>query len=687
MAWPDWEKSTFLGSSLTSVMGILWLGCGLPAAQAQLTTALEVRSLNAEAAEIGEAVDLTGIVIFSDPPTTVFVQDETAGTFFRLEGATPPEPGDEVRVRGLTFPGLYLTGIDETTFEILGHPGLPEATPATHDDLSSGRYHYQRVAIEGIVRTIAPDEEASSLVRVAMGSRVVEIRVAQPPPLDENELIDSRVRISGLAAGHINDRRQLVEPYLRCADWADFEILKPAPNSEAVPAASPEQLLNFNVSGQGGHRVRVEGTVLANFPRGELFLRHEAASIGIRLLSPDGSIKAGDHLAVMGFPEMERFSASVVDASVIDRIPGISQPEPVATSISELMKGSEDGNLVSVSAAVSDWYRAGTGSVLVLQDDGRTIQARTPTLPDALSAGALIQVTGICQVESTRDLQYRAEPESVSLRLRSGADLVLLRAPSWWTAQRLAILLIVLVVAMLLAALWITLLRRQVIRQTAALRHRIETAAALEERQRIAREFHDTLEQELAGLSLRLDAASARGSDEKLRGFLEGSRSLVSRIQTETRNLVSDLRDSSGENAHLETTLRDLVNQHPVNVSPTLRLMIDPSFSLPPLPSRTAHHLKMIAQEAVTNALKHAQASAIELALAVDAETRELVMRISDDGRGFDVATETLGKSGHFGCMGIRERALKLNATVNWQSQIDEGSTLEVRMPLPGKTD
>ena len=65
MAWPDREKSTFLGSSLTAVMGILWLGCGLPAAQAQLTTALEVRSLNAEAAEIGEAVDLTGIVIFS----------------------------------------------------------------------------------------------------------------------------------------------------------------------------------------------------------------------------------------------------------------------------------------------------------------------------------------------------------------------------------------------------------------------------------------------------------------------------------------------------------------------------------------------------------------------------------------------------------------------------------------------
>ena len=69
------------------------------------------------------------------------------------------------------------------------------------------------------------------------------------------------------------------------------------------------------------------------------------------------------------------------------------------------------------------------------------------------------------------------------------------------------------------------------------------------------------MEQDLAGLSLRLDAASARGKDEKLKGFLEGSRSLVSRIQTETRNLVADLRTPSGSLADPGEALAELVKQ------------------------------------------------------------------------------------------------------------------------------
>ena len=62
-------------------------------AVAQLRTALEVRSLPPEQAETGLTVDLRGIVVFSDPPSTIFLQDETAGTFFRLDGRVPPAPG------------------------------------------------------------------------------------------------------------------------------------------------------------------------------------------------------------------------------------------------------------------------------------------------------------------------------------------------------------------------------------------------------------------------------------------------------------------------------------------------------------------------------------------------------------------------------------------------------------------
>lgn len=644
-----------------------------------LRTAREVRSLPVAQAESGLAVDLTGVVTFSDPPNTAFIQDGTAGTFFRLEGAPAPQPGDAVRVRGRTFPGLYLPGIEEAAFEILSHQGQPEAVPATYDDLMSGRYHYQRVAVEGIVRSVTPEEEGSTLVQLALGSRRVEVRVELP---DSSGLdwIDARVRVTGLAAGHINARRQLVAPYLRCADWSSVERLRAGTAPGEAPRLSAEQLLNFDAAGQGGHRVRVRGTVLAAFPRGEVYLRDEASAIAVRLLGAEPGPVPGELVEVAGFPEMDRFSASLADATLVAREPATGPVEPVAATFAQLLEGGRDGDLVRVTATLIDRFRTDAGEVLVLQQGSRSLRAHLPEAAAAgLTPGSQLSVAGICQVESTLGSEYRSTPASVSLRVRSAADLAVLASPSWWTVRRLGAGLAIALVAMLLAGLWIVLLRRQVAGQTVALRHRIEHEAALEERQRLAREFHDTLEQELAGLSLRLDAAITRGVDEKLQGLLEGSRGLVSRIQTETRNLVSDLRDSGDEPGTLATALQTLAGRQPTDLGPVIHLSAPPADHLVPLPPRTVHHLKMIAGEAVSNALKHAGASRIDLVLEADAAG--VVMKIVDDGRGFDADRETRGRPGHFGCMGIRERCARLGATVVWHSHPGTGTTVEVRLP------
>ena len=90
----------------------------------------------------------------------------------------------------------------------------------------------------------------------------------------------------------------------------------------------------------------------------------------------------------------------------------------------------------------------------------------------------------------------------------------------------------------------------------------------------------------------------------------------------------------------------------------------------------------MIAQESVTNAIKHADAATIVLSLAMD-EGR-LRMTIRDDGRGFDAGTETSGQrrhSGHFGCMGMRERCRKIGAEIEWRSAPGEGTAVTVTLP------
>ncbi len=647
-----------------------------------LTTALELRSLSKEEADSGVAVDLRGVVIFAEPHGTVFFQDATAGAFFQLKGLTAPAPGDEIRVRGISYPGLYLPGIEEAKLEILGHPGLPAAVAVNFDDLISGRYHYQRVSVEGIVRTVEPDEEGASLLRIDLGSRVVEIRMEEPPPGDDS-LIDSRVRVSGLAAGDLNNRRQLVAPYLRCRSWGDIGIIEAARDLHSIPEVSPGEILTFAVGGQERRRVKVTGVVLAAFGDGDVYLRSGESGIGIGRITIDPLLESGDYVEMLGFPEMDRFSARLVDAVTLDHLLGDGPAPPVAARIADLLDGRHDSDLVTLTAELSEQYRNESGGVLVLRDGAQIIHADTPALPEDLLPGATVSVTGIAVVESTRrSTQYRSEPDQVSLRLRSAEDIVVLRPASWWTSPRLATALIMLLVATILAGLWITLLRRQVARQTGALRERIGIEAALEERQRIAREFHDTLEQDLAGLSLRLDAAAVRGTDEKLRGFIEGSRSLVSRIQIETRNLVSDLRQEPGEEADLIGALGELVTGQGREIGPGIA-MVSPVEGIPALPSRTVHHLRMIAQESITNVLKHAGAAKVVISVGYDGG--DLVMRITDDGRGFEVDKNTTGRAGHFGCMGMRERCRKIGAGIEWESSPGQGTSVIVTLPWEKK--
>jgi signal transduction histidine kinase len=215
------------------------------------------------------------------------------------------------------------------------------------------------------------------------------------------------------------------------------------------------------------------------------------------------------------------------------------------------------------------------------------------------------------------------------------------------------------------------------------LRGRIESEAALEERHRIAREFHDSLEQDLAGLGLRLDAVATRAIDDKGRALIAGSRGLVSRIQAETRNLVSDLRDPAETAGDLAGVLRAVADEHVDKERITLSVKL-PLAPPPLLAATVVHHLRMIARESVTNALKHGGSTLVTLALQV--KENALVLSIADNGMGFDPALADRGKAGHFGCVGIRERARRIGAAVVWRSAPGAGVTVELTLPLGGKT-
>ncbi|MDQ3625153.1 MAG: sensor histidine kinase, partial [Verrucomicrobiota bacterium] len=246
----------------------------------------------------------------------------------------------------------------------------------------------------------------------------------------------------------------------------------------------------------------------------------------------------------------------------------------------------------------------------------------------------------------------------------------------WWTARRLAVAAGVQLLAATAAFTWAALLRRRVRQQTSVIAQKVKTEAALEERQRIAREFHDTLEQELVGLALRLDAAVPKVYDEKPRELLEGARRLVQQLQAGARGFLWNLRDHTFDGA----TLAEAIAHATADQQPGRSVEVRTTGTPRRLPGVVEHELLRIAQEAVTNAVKHGRASAISLVL--EYATGHLRFTVTDNGSGFDPARDGI-KPGHFGLIGMRERVKKLGGAFELRSRRDEGATIDITVPAP----
>jgi signal transduction histidine kinase len=204
----------------------------------------------------------------------------------------------------------------------------------------------------------------------------------------------------------------------------------------------------------------------------------------------------------------------------------------------------------------------------------------------------------------------------------------------------------------------------------------------LEERARLAREIHDTLAQGFVGISSQLEAVSATLPEDVglARRYLDVARKMARHSLTEARRAVSDLRASVLEGQDLETALR--LSAQAWTAGSGLEVNVETQVDGATLPQEYEQHLLRITQEAVANVLKHAQAKKVRVGLKVEA--RKVQLRIVDDGHGFDPKEEvfsTLG--GHFGLIGMRERAERLGGELRLASHPGDGTEVEVTVPLP----
>jgi signal transduction histidine kinase len=192
-------------------------------------------------------------------------------------------------------------------------------------------------------------------------------------------------------------------------------------------------------------------------------------------------------------------------------------------------------------------------------------------------------------------------------------------------------------------------------------------SAVAEERIRLAREMHDDIGPSLASLGLALDmAAMQQAGHPELEADLKILRSNVTKLVEDVRASVADLRSAPGP------TLTARVLQAAARLDGDPPVVVDLDERRPPRPA-VIGDLTSIITEATRNAHVHSRASKILVSGRVDRSHG--VCSVIDDGKGFDPSHEP---EGHFGLMGMRERAEKIGAKINFESEPGVGTTVTV---------
>jgi signal transduction histidine kinase len=196
----------------------------------------------------------------------------------------------------------------------------------------------------------------------------------------------------------------------------------------------------------------------------------------------------------------------------------------------------------------------------------------------------------------------------------------------------------------------------------------------------MARDLHDTLEQQLSGIALQLDGLNdaIKANPESASRSLSLARRMLRFTRLEARRSVWDLRSKTLEKEGLAAALRAMAQTATSAAGPVIE--VKESGPERTLPTAVQFHLLRIGQEALANATKHSQARHIVIELERAAESTRLT--VADDGQGFDAQAPDAAPGSHFGLLGMRERAAKMNGQLTITSQPGAGCTVSVTVPV-----
>jgi two-component system NarL family sensor kinase len=352
--------------------------------------------------------------------------------------------------------------------------------------------------------------------------------------------------------------------------------------------------------------------------------------------------------------------------------------------------------LQTTLAQVAELFSLNTGWIFLLREEtGEPYLAAAQNLPPALAQDSCLLMEGDCTcldsyrnrgldnrervhvitcsrldglLTGTDGLRYHASIPLYAHQKPLGVLNVASAESHWWVSSSSRLNLLHTVGDLLSIALE----RARLFAQSTQL-------GMIEERNRLARELHDTLAQGLTGITLHLESIDAMletGVDSaKIRQMTKKALTLTRANLEEVRRSVLDLRAAPLEGRNLVEALQALIQEFTTREN--LEIEFNVTGGSQPLPLRIEVGLYRIVQEGLTNIARHAEAEQVSLDLSLTPKQVQLI--VEDDGQGFD---PTQVPSGHFGLIGLNERVKLLGGTLHLESYPGAGVRVEVVIPL-----
>jgi len=636
-------------------------------------TAASVLSLPYDVAEHGGLAAIKGTVTLTNAWGLV-VQDGTGGIWVDSYDALGKYVfGDEVVVVGPIGPGQYSPRIGMSRIRLIGHHHrLPIPKRVTFLQLSSGEEDSQYVSIEGTVRAVNAQSVVNGYGGITLSIAMPQGRVDTLLPSKYSAaalgLVDAKVRIAATALCLKNDNMQATGVILVASDFSQIEIIRPGPhdlfNGPILPI---DNLLRYRSGTNYFHRVRVQGILTYYEPGNQLMLQDGAQAIEV--FSPDSAVlKIGDRVEAAGFPAPDA-SGPILRDAVLRQLGHGTPLVPLPLSLQDATSSRNRFCLVSIEMHVLRVIDEPSRTVLLLERGDQVTTAElgshVTALPKFLVPGSTIRVTGIDVLTGQTGLVYGNEIHS-QLLLRTLNDVSLVASAPWWTKDRLFQL--VMVLGALALGIFFLLLYVQL------KRWKMETV--LLERERLAHDIHDTLAQSFAGIGFQLQVIrkSVAANDPNALSHVDVARKLVQFSHKEARRSLSPTAPFDPRHGDLLTALKSCAQCLPE--SGAIEIKEQTSGIARPLPAGLNEQLFRIGQEAIANAIRHANPTRLTIALDYRVDTLRLAVR--DNGHGFVISGDLLG----FGIRGMRKRASEIRGELDITSSTADGTCVSITVPF-----